>query len=135
MASGQEVELNGQPLDKYTQEEIMSRLTDVDFMQYDVVVGESPSSPTRRLANFQYLNELAQNGYPVPPKVLFDNSDLSPKTKREIELWNQQQAQQQQGQQSKEINTEIIKTIVANMPDNLKTPEVMNYFANLGMKK
>ena len=55
-----DVELGGQPLDSFSEEDILALLEDTDVTKVDVVVEESTFSPTHRLATYQLLNEAVQ---------------------------------------------------------------------------
>jgi hypothetical protein len=93
-------------------EEIARFFKTADILEYDVVCGEGPSSPTARMANAQMLLEMAKAGLPIPPEVLISYMDFPEKEKvlAQIEQSKQQALQMEQGKQQ----TEIIKTQIAN---------------------
>lgn len=102
---------------KYTPEEIskaIAEIANLDFTKYDVVVGESDYSPTKKIANFLMMYELARSGAPIPPEMIIIMSDLPPKEKKLVMgVLQQQQQAEAQVQQSKN-QTEITKTRIAN---------------------
>lgn len=83
-----------------------------DLEQYDIVISESAYSPSRRQANFAQWAEIVSKGYPLPPELLIELSDL-PDKERVINQIRQTQAQAQQAEQAKN-ETEIKKTLIAN---------------------
>lgn len=73
-------------------------LTDTSLNKYDVEVGQAISSETIKYANYLMLTEMAQNGIPIPPEVIIDESTLPEAQKQKIKeaFMRQQQAQAQQ---------------------------------------
>ncbi len=98
---------------------ILELLSTIDITKYDIVAAESKFNPTTRQANFTIWAEIASKGFPVPPNVLIDLSDLPDKDKIKKEIMAMQQAEEQAelGKQ----RTEIQKTMIAkgNKPDTL----------------
>lgn len=98
---------------KYKDEEINEAIQKRDLLKYDVVVGESASSPSRRQANFLMFMEMAKGGFQIPPDLLLRMSDLPPKEKEEA-ISSIQQAQAAAAQTEKDkSNAEIIKSKIA----------------------
>lgn len=83
-AAKEEVELGGQPFEEFSEEEIISILDNVDIAKYDVVVTETESSPTVRLATFSILSELVQSGMPIPPAPLINLLPIPQSARDEI---------------------------------------------------
>jgi len=59
-------------------------LTNTELNKYDVAIGEGPFSETTRMANFNDLKELAQQGVPIPPQSLIETSLLPEATKNKV---------------------------------------------------
>lgn len=70
---------------------IDSVLNDADLGLYDVSIGEGQDSPTTRYANFTVLSEMAEKGYPIPPDLLIEYSDVPDVAKKRILTFMQQQ--------------------------------------------
>jgi hypothetical protein len=94
-----------------TPEMIMELLESTDLSKYDVVVGESAFTVTNRRANFLIWSQMAATGFPVPPQLLVQLSDLPDKDKV-LQQINEIQQQQQQSEQA-DRDTEIAKTQIA----------------------
>lgn len=105
------LKIGGQPITKYTREELIGLLKDADLSKYDVVVSESAYSPTQRQANFTVWAEMAGKGFPIPPQVLIELSDLPDKEKVIEQI--QQQQQQSQDMEKAKMQTEITKSQIA----------------------
>ncbi|MFA5321176.1 MAG: hypothetical protein WC373_00770 [Smithella sp.] len=74
-----------------------SVLNDTSLSTYDVAVGEGSNNETVRYANYMTLLEMVQQGLPIPPEVLIEESMLSSAHKAKIaNAIEQQQAMQQQ---------------------------------------
>ena len=93
------------------QAELMEIITTSDLSKFDVVVTESPHSATTRQANFVIWADMASKGFPVPPDLLVDLSDLPEKDVVKQNIQAQQQAAQAESQ--RESDTEIQKTLIA----------------------
>jgi len=84
------------------QKRISEILSDDELGRFDVSVGEGMDSPTVRYSNFLLLSELAEKGYPIPPDILLEYSDLPMEAKKRIEdLYKQAQSQQGQSAEQK----------------------------------
>lgn len=84
------------------QKRISEILSDDELGRFDVSVGEGMDSPTVRYSNFLLLSELAEKGYPIPPDILLEYSDLPMEAKKRIEdLYKQSQSQQGQSAEQK----------------------------------
>lgn len=90
---------------------IRTLLDEADLTKYDVVVEQSPYSPTVRSANFAVWLEAAKQGMQIPPDFLIELSDLPDKNKylQLIRGAQQQAAETEKGKQE----TEIKKTLIA----------------------
>ena len=110
----QEFKINGVPFIEYETEFLEDLLNKLDLSKYDVVVGESASSPTKRQGNFVIWSSMATKGLPVTPELLMELSDLSPLEKQKwTAAMEQQRALEKEIQDSKQ-STEIRKTLIAN---------------------
>lgn len=96
-------------------EDIRRLLEETDLTRFDVVVGESAFNVSNRRANFVMWAEMARNGFPVPPDLLVDLSDLPDKEKVKQKMGQIQRQQQQESQADRE--TEVLKTKIANQPE------------------
>lgn len=59
-------------------------LNDTELGDYDVAVGETVASESTQFANFMMISELQQQGMPIPPDVLIDESLLPQSSKNRI---------------------------------------------------
>jgi peptide chain release factor 1 len=74
---------------------IKSVLNNKDLVKYDVSIGEGAFQDTIRMANFNDIKELAQQGVPIPPQTLIELSMIPESQKKGI--MNQLQAQMATG--------------------------------------
>lgn len=108
----QPVQLGGQPMEKYPEEEIIELLQRTDLSEYDVEISESAYSPTVGLATAAVLSELAKTGFPVPPPMLIRLMDIPEEMKNEFAQLMQQQMQgQAQAEQAKQMS-ELLKPLM-----------------------
>jgi hypothetical protein len=105
------VEIGGQPMGKYDKRMLASMLAEKDLSKYDVVVSESPASPTVRQANFAIWADIATKRPEVPMAFLLELSDLPEKDKA-MQMFMQQQ-QQAAEQEKMKYQTEIAKSQIA----------------------
>lgn len=103
--------MTGEVPDGYTPEEIMELLKTVDLSEHDVIVSESPSSPSALMGNFLMLLELAGKGIQIPPQAIMEFAPLPNKEKILRMIREQMDAQQAMEQQK--FDTEIKKTLIA----------------------
>lgn len=74
-----------------------SVLNDTGMGKYDVSIGETISSETLKFANYQILMDMMNQGFPIPPDVIVDESLLSQASKEKIKkALEQAQMQPQQ---------------------------------------
>ena len=128
IARGQQVVVGDsvQDQDKFPIEDIMERLNNDDYSNYDVVVGEAQHSPTRRQATWNYMLQLAQAGLAIPPDIFYELSELPLYLKKQIQAYNANVASTEKQQMDSKQSTEIWKTIIANLPDDMKQdPQVL----------
>ncbi len=111
VAQGANVQIGGRPAGEYNELELTEMLGTVDADKYDVVVAESAFSPTKRTANFVVWADMMKQGFPLPPDILIELSDLPGKEKIIAKIQEQQQ-QAAQLEQDK-MNTELQKTMIA----------------------
>lgn len=113
------VQLGGQPIPMQDSPEpqendpsaIEALLREADLTQYDIVVSESPSSPSAMMSNFLLLLDMASKGIPIPPQAVLDFAPI-PNKNRILEQIAQSQ-QQQQAQETMKYDTEIKKAVIA----------------------
>ena len=114
---GQETEqpmIGEKPAVEYTIEEIQAMLDNADLTRYDVVVDESPWSPTMRRATLADWMAYAQHGGQVPPEFLLDLSDLPKSQRDEVKARIQQIQQSQMDLENRKIDSEVQKTAIAS---------------------
>lgn len=112
-------------LDQFTDEQIITALTQGQVTDYDVVVDEAASNPTRRMANFESWANLRMHGVPVPDDLLVEMSDL-PNKEIAIQRFQQQAQAAAAGEQGKQ-QAEIIKTLIAALSkQGMLPPEVIS---------
>lgn len=113
VASKDQVELGGQPIDEFSDEDIMMMLNTTDLEQYDVEVTESNWSPSMRLSTFMLLSELARNGQPIPPEALLEFADMPGDVRNKLISMMAQQGQAQASAEQAKTDAEIQKTLIA----------------------
>jgi hypothetical protein len=74
-------------------------LNDLSTFEFDVVISDTPATPSQRVAAFYALLEMAKAGLPVPPDVIIEASDLPQKEMLKERLMQQQQMEMQARQQ------------------------------------
>jgi len=111
--SKEPVEIAGEPLDQFTDEDILVLLQTADLEYYDVEVTESNWSPSMRLATFQLLSEMAQSGAPIPPEAMFEFADMPSDVKKKLTKMMEQQGQAQASADQAKADAEIQKTLIA----------------------
>lgn len=112
-AKKNQIEIGGQPFEKYSREEIIGMLQNKDLTKYDVMTEESASSPSMMYANFLLLSDLAGKGLPIPVTLLMEMAPIPESSKQKAMQMVQQQQQQQAQQEQKKYDTEIQKTLIA----------------------
>ena len=108
-----------QPEKQITYQEVLQLLANADLSKYDVVITESPASPSAMLSNFMFLLEIAGRGVPIPPTALFQFAPIPNKEKIIAEI--QQQSAMDFQREKMKYDTEIQKSMIAqqgkgNMP-------------------
>jgi len=109
----QNVEIGGQPIEKYSKEQIIQMLENEDLTKYDVMTEESASSPSMMYANFLLLSDLAGKGLPIPVELLMEMAPIPESSKQKAMQMVKQQQQMQAAQEQKKYDTEIQKTLIA----------------------
>lgn len=106
------VELGGQPLSEFSDEDIIKLLQTADLGSYDIEITESQQSPTAKIATFMLLSDLASKGIQIPMQTLVKSMDIPDAQKTAIieEIQMQEQAQGQAA--SETAKGEITKTLV-----------------------
>lgn len=107
------VEVGGQSLDEFSDNDIMEMLNTTDLEYYDVEVTESNWSPSMRLSTFMLLSEMAQAGQPIPPEALLEFADMPDAIKQKLTTMMAQQGQAQAGAEQAKADAEIQKTLIA----------------------
>ena len=110
------VELGGEPMENFTEEEIVTFINDVDVAKVDVVVEESTFSPTHRLATYQLLNEAVQRGTPIPPQFLIELLDLPAEYKTKLA---EGMAAEQDSASSQQSETQMMEENKALIPQGI----------------
>lgn len=109
----EQVNLGGQPLDEFSDEDIVEMLSTTDLEQYDVEITESTWSPSMRLATFMLLSDLAKTGQPIPPEALLEFADMPGDVRTKLIDMMQQQGQAQASAEQAKADAEIQKTLIA----------------------
>ena len=107
------VNLGGQPLDEFSDEDIIEMLSVSDLDQYDVEITESAWSPSMRLATFMLLSDLAKTGSPIPPEALLEFADMPADIRQKLLDMMAQQGQAQASAEQAKADAEIQKTLIA----------------------
>ncbi len=105
--------VGGQPIEDFTEQDIINLLSTADLSQYDVIVSESSYSPSARLSIFIMLKEMVQGGVPIPPKVLLSFVDMPENQRNQIFAELDMQAEQTANQEEAVRRGEIHKTLIA----------------------
>jgi hypothetical protein len=63
------------------QPEVIARIKSKDVLKYDVVIAQSPSTPSIRISNFIMMMDLRKSNVPIPDEILIEISDLPQKDK------------------------------------------------------
>lgn len=107
----EDVEIAGQPLESYNEDDILRLLQTSDLAEYDVIVSESANSPSVMMGNFLLLMELAGKGVDIPPQAIIEYAPIPNKEKILRMIAEQMQIQQERDNQK--YNTEIQKTLIS----------------------
>jgi hypothetical protein len=107
------VQVGGEDWETFAPEDIQKLFETADLTRFDVEVVDTAYSPTARIATFMLLQELMKSGVPLPPDILLQVAEIPDTIRKKAEeaLQAQQQAQQQQGQATADM--EIQKTLIA----------------------
>lgn len=114
------IQVGGKNLTEYNQEELaeleeeLARALDGRMAKYDVKVGESASSPTKRYENMLKLMELRSMGGAVPLPLLLEFMDIPPDIKEQVLQYAAAEQQAAAQAEASKNQTEIVKTIIAN---------------------
>jgi len=63
------------------QPDVIAKIKSKEVLKYDVVIAQSPSTPSIRISNFIMMMDLKKAGVPIPDEILIDISDLPQKEK------------------------------------------------------
>lgn len=77
-AAPQFIGINQVTVDQFGQPQMMNAVAEIDV---DIVIDQSPEYATLRAEQFEKLAELAASGFPIPPQVILEASDLRDKRK------------------------------------------------------
>ena len=105
------LEIAGKKFEEYPQEELVALLGNADLTKYDVIVSESPASPSIMLSNFLLMMELAGKGVQIPPQAILEFAPI-PQKEKVMKMLEEQMAQQAQ-QEKMKYDTEIAKTMIS----------------------
>lgn len=111
--SKEQVQLGGQPLDGFSDQDIADMLNTTDLELYDVEITESNWSPSMRLSTFMLLSDLAKSGQPIPPEALLEFADMPADVRTKLMDMMAQQMQAQSQAQQDTADAEVLKTLVA----------------------
>lgn len=70
--------INQVAYDQFGQPQMMNRVAEIDV---DIIIEQAPEYATLRAEQFDKLTELAGTGFPIPPQVIIEASDLRDKRK------------------------------------------------------
>jgi hypothetical protein len=107
------VDVAGQPLDEFSDQDILDLLNTAELEYYDVEVTESNWSPSMRLSTFMLLSEMAQAGQPIPPEALLEFADMPDTVKQKLMGMMAQQGQAQASADQAKADAESQKTLIA----------------------
>lgn len=91
-----EVNQQKQGFDPMTGQAVKQVLNDLSTFQFDVIVSDTPATPSQRVAAFYALMEMAKIGIPVPPDMILEASDIPQKEQLKQRLAAAQQPPQQE---------------------------------------
>ena len=117
VASKENLELDGQPIEEFSDEDIIEMLSTTDLDQYDVEVTESAWSPTMRLSTFMLLSDLAKSGQPIPPEALLEFADMPTEVRNKLLQQMAQQGQAQAEAEQAKADAEIQQPQEAQAPN------------------
>ncbi len=88
-------------IDPRTGMAVQQIINDLSTFEFDIIISDTPATPSQRVAAFYALLEMAKAGLPVPPDMIVEASDLPQKESLKERLMQQQQMemQAQQAQQ------------------------------------
>jgi len=100
-------------------------LNDVTVGRYDVVIDETPNTPTARLANFASMLEALKIGMPIPPELIVKASDWPNKEEMEqaVSMMDKAKAAVEQNKDLQKENAKLQKALNAVQLDILKKIE------------
>jgi len=81
-----------------TGQAITEVLNDLSTFDFDVIITDTPATPSQRTAAFYALLEMAKVGVPVPPDMILEASDLPQKEEMKSRMMAAAQAQSQAAQ-------------------------------------
>lgn len=83
-----------QGVDPLTGQAIMEVVNDLSTFDFDVIITDTPATPSQRTAAFYALLEMAKVGVPVPPDMILEASDIPQKEEMKTRLIQAQQPPQ-----------------------------------------
>uniref|UniRef100_A0A6M3L2F0 Putative structural protein n=1 Tax=viral metagenome TaxID=1070528 RepID=A0A6M3L2F0_9ZZZZ len=88
-------------------------LNDVTVGKYDVVIDETPSSPTAKMANFASMLEALKLGMPIPPEQIVEASDWPNKEeiKQGVSIMKQFEQMKIENEQLKQNNGQMSQAL------------------------
>lgn len=106
------VQLDGQDLDGFTEDDIDRIFNDADLTKVDIIVTEGVYSPSIRMAIFVVLSDLMQAGVRIPPEMLFEFSDVPQQVKDKIQKQMADSAASASQTEQTKSSTELLKTMI-----------------------
>lgn len=61
--------------------EVVGKRNSVAELDVDIILSETPDSPTAEIENFQVMGEMVKSGFPLPPEAVIEASPLANKEK------------------------------------------------------
>jgi len=99
-----------------TSDEVFRVLKDIDVGRYDIVVTENAYTPTVMQENLSKFIELARVGAPIPIEIFIEFFDIPAEQKKKIQDSVDAQRDREQKREEAKSQTEIVKTQIANQP-------------------
>lgn len=81
-------------IDPLTGQAVTTLMNDLSTFEFDMIITDTPATPSQRVAAFYALLEMVKSGIPVPPDMVIEASDLPQKEELKARMQAAQQAQQ-----------------------------------------
>ena len=107
------LKINNINFERYSPDEIKKIWEVADIAKYDIAVGDTEHSLTKREASLSMWVDLAKQGVSVPPQLILELSDSAPEQKQKLLEMTQQEQQQAMAIEAKKLSIEESKTQLA----------------------